>query len=111
MEAQDWHVVDNMMFQDNRSSMLLAKNGKASSSKRTKHINIRYFFITNRISKGKISVAWCPTEDMIGDCMTKPLQGSQFRRFRDLIMGVHASTNIKPKRLRSGTPEKKRPKQ
>jgi hypothetical protein len=38
-------------FQDNKSSILLEKNGKASSSKCTKHINIRYFFITDRVSK------------------------------------------------------------
>ena len=99
MEAQGWTVVDNMLFQDNRSSILLEKNGKASSSKRTKHINIRYFFITDRISKGEVSVAWCPTDDMIGDYMTKPLQGSKFRKFRDLIMGVDASMNLKPRRL------------
>jgi hypothetical protein len=33
--------------------MLLEKNGKASSGKRTKHINIRYYFVTDRISKGE----------------------------------------------------------
>jgi hypothetical protein len=32
-------VKDNVLFQDNKSSILLEKNGKASSSKRTKHIN------------------------------------------------------------------------
>jgi len=68
--------------------MLLEKNGKASSSKRTKHINIRYFFITDRVNKGEVSLLWCPTGDMIGDFMTKPLQGALFRKFRDQIMGV-----------------------
>jgi len=67
--------------------MLLERNGKASSSKRTKHINVRYFFITDRISKGEVRVEWCPTKDMVADFMTKPLQGSAFRKFRDLIMG------------------------
>jgi hypothetical protein len=33
-------------------------------------------------------VAWCPTGDMIGDFITKPLQGALFRKFRDQIMGV-----------------------
>ena len=31
---------------------------------------------------------WCPTGDMVADFMTKPLQGSTFKRFRDLIMGA-----------------------
>ena len=68
--------------------MLLERNGKALSSKRTKHINVRYFFITDQISKGEVQVEWCPTKDMVADFMTKPLQGSVFRKFRDLIMGA-----------------------
>jgi hypothetical protein len=47
MKAQGDGVKDNVLFQDNKSSILLEKNGKASSSKRTKRINIRYFFITD----------------------------------------------------------------
>jgi hypothetical protein len=37
MEAQGYRVKDNILFQDNKTSILLEKNGKASSSKRTKH--------------------------------------------------------------------------
>ena len=40
MQAQGYKIVDNIMYQDNKSSILLEKNGKASGSKRTKHINI-----------------------------------------------------------------------
>ena len=68
--------------------MLLERNGKASSSRRTKHINVRYFFITDRIAKGEVRVEWCPTKQMIADFMTKPLQGSAFRNYRNLIMGL-----------------------
>jgi hypothetical protein len=88
MKAQGYGVKDNVLFQDNKSSILLEKNGKASSSKRTKHINIRYFFITNRVKKEEVSVVWCPTGGMIGDFATKPLQGDLFHKFRDQIMGV-----------------------
>ena len=88
MQAQGYQVLDNILYQDNKSAILLEKNGKASSSKRTKHISIRYFFITDRIRAGKVSIAWCPTGDMIGDFMTKPLQGALFKKFCDQIMGV-----------------------
>jgi hypothetical protein len=37
---------------------------------------------------GEAGIEWCPTEDMVADFMTKPLQGSTFTRFRDLIMGA-----------------------
>jgi hypothetical protein len=82
MESQDYTDNDNIVYQDNKSSILLEKNGKASSSKHTKHINIRYFFITGQICNNKVSVVWCPTGDMITDFVTKPLQGA------DMIMGV-----------------------
>jgi hypothetical protein len=88
MKAQGYGVKDNVLFQDNKSSILLDKNGKASSSKSTKHINIRYFFITHRVKKEEVSVVWCPTGDMIGDFTTKPLQGALFRKFKDQIMEV-----------------------
>ncbi len=67
--------------------LLVERNGKASSGKRTKHINVQYFFITNQISKGEVHVDWCPTKDTVADFLTKPLQGASFKRFRDLIMG------------------------
>ena len=53
MEAQGYYVDYNILYQDNKSSILLETNGKASSGKRTKHINIRYFFITDRVKKGR----------------------------------------------------------
>jgi hypothetical protein len=88
MKAQGYGVKDNVLFQDNKSSIILEKNGKASSSKRTKHINIQYFFITDRVENEEVSVVWCPTGDMIGYFATKPLQGALFRKFRDQIMGA-----------------------
>ena len=32
---------------------------------------------------------FCPTFDMNGDYMTKALQGYQFRRFRNIVIGIH----------------------
>jgi hypothetical protein len=68
--------------------MLLEKNSKASSSKRTHHINIQYFFITDRVDMKEVEMEWCPTKEMVADFMTKPLQGSHFRRLCNLIMGM-----------------------
>jgi hypothetical protein len=102
MKAQGYDVKDNVLFQDNKSSILLEKNGKASSSKRTKHINIRYFFITDRVSKEELSVVWCPTGDMIRDYSTKPLQGDLLRKFRDQIMGVTPARDLGPGKTDDG---------
>jgi hypothetical protein len=56
LEAQGYEVNENIIFQDNWSAILLQRNGKASSSKQTKHLNIRYFFVTDRIKKGNTSL-------------------------------------------------------
>jgi hypothetical protein len=62
------------------SAMLLETNGKESSSKRTKHINVRYFFIKDRVGAGEITIKHYPTNDMLADHFTKAVQGSQFRK-------------------------------
>jgi hypothetical protein len=102
MKAQGYDVKDNVLFQENKSSILLEKNGKASSSKRTKHINIWYFFIADRVSKEEMVVVWCPTGDIIGYYATKPLQGALFRKFRDHIMGVTPARDPGPGKIDDG---------
>ena len=92
--AQGYGIVENLFLQENKSSILLERNGKASSGKRTRHINIRYFFITDRFNMKEVSIDWCPTKDMAANFMAKPLQGSQFKRLRDIIMGKVRS--VKP---------------
>ena len=88
LEAQGYPIRDNAFYQDNQSAMLLKKNGRGSSSKHTRHINIRYFFIADRISNNKVRVEYCPTGDMVADYFTKPLQGSLFRKMRNAIMNI-----------------------
>jgi hypothetical protein len=85
--AQGYGIIENLLLQDNKSSILLERNRRVSSGKRTRHINIRYFCITDRVNMKEISIDWCPTKKMVADFMTKPLQGSLFRELRDYIMG------------------------
>ena len=87
MEKQGYPIDQNILYQDNKSAILLEKNGRKSSSKRTRHLNIRYFFLTDQHEKGNIDIQYCPTDDMVGDYMTKPLQGEKFVKFRDMVMG------------------------
>jgi hypothetical protein len=92
LEAQGYAVRGTFLYQDNMSAMLLEKNGKASSSKRTKHIHIRYFYIKDKVDSGEIQLKHCPTEDMLADFFTKPLQGHLFRKLRDHIMHIDPSS-------------------
>ena len=88
IEAQGFQVKANIVYQDNTSSMHLEENGKASSGKRTRHFHIKYFYITDLINRNQITIEYCPTEDMIADYMTKPLVGTKFERFRNIIMNI-----------------------
>ena len=76
------------------------KNGKALIRKSKTHINIWYFFITDRVDNGEVSVVLCPTGDIIGDYMTKPPQVAMFRKFRDQIMGVVSATDPVPTKFK-----------
>ena len=87
LQEQGYEIQDAILYQDNQSAILLQKNGRASSSKRTKHINIRYFFMVDRVKNKDFKIEYCPTNDMLADFFTKPLQGSKFIDFRDLILG------------------------
>ena len=72
---QGYNVKYNCLHQDNKSFIIFENNGKAFSSKKSEHIHIRYLFITDRVKNGEVSVVWCPTGDLIGDYMTKHMQG------------------------------------
>ena len=42
--------------------------------------------MTDRVKAGELKVDYCPTDQMIADFFTKPLQGSKFQKFHDLIV-------------------------
>jgi hypothetical protein len=88
LKAQGVHVPDLILFQDNMSAILLEKNGCASPSKWSRNMNIRYFFVADRVKTGELGIKHCPTKEMIGDLFTKPLQGVQFYKLCDDIMYV-----------------------
>ena len=86
IEAQGFKVDRNIVYQDNKSAILLEKNGKFSSSKRTKHIKTHYFLIKDKIEQGDLEVEHCPTDKMWSDGHTKPKQGAPFRIDRAAVM-------------------------
>ena len=88
LEAQGYDVGASTIHQDNQSGIRLETNGKRSSSKRTRHINIRYFFMKDKVDTKEVEIKYCPAGTMIADFLTKPLQGSAFTTFRNLILNI-----------------------
>jgi Reverse transcriptase (RNA-dependent DNA polymerase) len=87
MAAQGCPKTNAVFYQDNESAIKMENNGKASCGQRSRHIDIRYFFITDHAKHQSISIEHCPTGIMLADFFTKPLQGSLFRLFRSVHLG------------------------
>ena len=75
------------LMQDNKSTIKMIESGK-SNSERSRHIDIRFYFVNDRVKNGDVRVEYLRTEEMIADMLTKPIQGQRFRFLRDKIMGA-----------------------
>lgn len=93
MRHQGFTIDTNVFYQDNLSAMKIKQNGRKSCGQKSRHNDIRDFFIKNVLKQENITLAHCPTEEIRADFYTKPLQGSLFRKMRDYIMGHSASLN------------------
>jgi hypothetical protein len=89
IRSQGYEGAETVVYQYNQSSILLEKNGRLSSGKRTRHINICYFFVADRIKAKELTVEYCPTGNMLADLFNKPLQGKALKNFRDIIMSIN----------------------
>ena len=78
----------SVLQQDNTSSIRLEANGKHSSTKRTRHINIRYFDVIDKVKSGDVVIVYHPTGKLVKDYLAKPLNGTPFKNRRNTIMGV-----------------------
>lgn len=91
MKYQFYIVTTNIFYQDNNSAIKLEENGINSAGDKSRHIDIRYFFIKDVLIRENMTIEHCPTEFMVADFFTKPLQGKHFANFRDYIMGLSSS--------------------
>ncbi len=74
--------VPSLQYQPNMNAILLETKGRASSSKHTKHVKLKYIFVKDKIDQGEITVEYCPTDQMWTDIDIKPKQGLAFDEFR-----------------------------
>jgi len=69
------------IYNDNQSTISLAHAELGQFYARTKHIDIHYHFICEKIKDGMImiEVTYCPTNKMTADILTKPLSSHKFK--------------------------------
>ena len=87
METQGYKLKDNILFQDNKSAILMEKNGRNSCTGNLRHINVRYFWIKDKVDQKEVRVEYTPTHLMLADYFTKPLMGTLFMKLHEYIMG------------------------
>ena len=68
---------------DNKSAIALAKNPVFHD--RSKHIDIRYHYIRECITRKDVQVEYVKSQDQIADIFTKPLKFEDFARLRNLL--------------------------
>ena len=95
LKEQGYTVTSNVLLQDNQSAIKLENNGRKLCTDSSRHIDIRYF-VKDRVDKVEIKVEYCPTEVMLVNFFTKPIQGNLLKFFRDIIMGYETIEAVLP---------------
>ncbi len=69
-----------LLHEDNQSAIAMAKNPQFHG--RAKHIDIRHHYVREQVSKGVVTLQYCPSEDMVADIFTKGLGNDPFLKLR-----------------------------
>ena len=83
------------LYCDNTATLHALVNRSFSS--RTKHIALRFFFIRELVTEGKISIHYIPTDDNPADIGTKHLNKHRFKHLMDLISNFGVNDFISSK--------------
>ena len=86
IQAQGYGAMYAEIHQDNVSAQMLETNGKFSSSRKTKHIKVKFFFIKDKVDNEEVKNGDCPAKVMWADVLTEPLQGTELRKTRSQLM-------------------------
>ena len=84
--AQGYDLPATVIYQDNQGVLTLISKGR-HGKQRTKHLNVRYFFVKDRIVKGELKLEYLQTKKMVADIMTKPVTGKLLNELRGAMLG------------------------
>jgi len=83
-------IVDSkgtVLFNDNRSAITMLKSGTVNF-KRSKHVNLKVKYLNNLINTNTIKLEYHQSETLIADYLTKPLNGTRFREYVNLLLNI-----------------------
>ena len=76
--------METMIYEDNQGCIALARNPVFHS--RTKHIDIKFHFLREKIKEGVMKLEYKPTNEMIADGLPKALGRTKHGIF---LKGLH----------------------
>jgi hypothetical protein len=82
-----------IIYCDNISSILLANNPIYHA--RTKHIEVQYHFIREKVPAKKIDLIHVSTENQVADIFTKALGTDKLKRFRKMLGLLEVDLSLK----------------
>jgi hypothetical protein len=74
------------VFEDNTSTIILANKQNGATLSKTKHIQIRFYYVRELIEQREINIVYLSTKEMLADLLTKPMTGWLFKTLRDQIL-------------------------
>ena len=86
LEGQGYEMRPVKVYQDNLSCMALVARGRSGAEK-TRHFDIRYFWVKEKVDQGEVIIEHKGTTNMYANLLTKPLQGGQFEKEREMLTG------------------------
>ena len=78
--------------EDNQSAICITQNPQYHG--KTKHVDIKYHYVREKVIDTTIELQYCPTSDIIADILTKGLTYDKFSRLRALS-GVKEQSDFK----------------
>ncbi len=81
-----------VIHEDNNPCIHMANN--PSTSARTKHIDLKYHIVRERVSNGDVKLVYVPTQDQVADVLTKSVSGPTLQRLRPWLMGAEPRSTI-----------------
>jgi hypothetical protein len=83
--AQGHSSIGFLVTGDNQAANCLARGTRTSS--RTRHIDLRKFWVRSQVAKGHIDVKYVSTTDQLADLLTKPLPRARHEELRAKVLG------------------------
>jgi hypothetical protein len=84
MKELGLHATAGTVHGDNQSAIAVAKNG--IKGERTKHVDVKYHFVTESVERGEVQLKWVSTHEQQADIFTKALPAPLFHQFRKQLM-------------------------